>query len=111
MNTTSGSLTSLWSAAWTFMVISPVQQISGIAAVKTDFVAKSGWIEYSIPAAGLVEFSFLDMRGRTALAVSKVQPAGSYRLSFAKASLSPGRYIVSMKSAGIEKKASLTITR
>jgi hypothetical protein len=82
-----------------------------LSARDAYFTVKTDGIAYALASSGPVQLTFSDLLGRVALTVSRNQAAGSYIFNFRDCSLSPGRYIVQFKAAGIEKRAMVMIDR
>ncbi len=78
---------------------------------KTDFTASNKMISYSLATPGPVEITFSDVLGRTAFVVNRKQSVGRYSIELKNCNLASGHYIVSFKAAGVEKQASVVITR
>ena len=79
--------------------------------LKPDFIVSNKIISYSLSAPGQVEITFSDVLGRIALVVNRKQSVGRYSIELKNCNLAAGHYIVSFKAAGVEKQASVVITR
>ena len=79
--------------------------------LKPDFIVSNKMISYSLATPSPVEITFSDVLGRTALVVNRKQSAGRYSIELKNCNLASGHYIVSFKAAGVEKQASVVITR
>ena len=79
--------------------------------LKPDFIVSNKIISYSLSAPGQVEITFSDVLGRIALVVNRKQSVGRYSIELKNCNLASGHYIVSFKAAGVEKQASVVITR
>jgi hypothetical protein len=78
---------------------------------KTDFTVSNKMISYSLATPSPVEITFSDVLGRTALVVNRKQSVGRYTMELKNCNLASGHYIVSFKAVGVEKQASVVITR
>ena len=103
--------TSSWSNIWSFTTGgASILPVDGKLS-KTDFTASNKMISYSLATPGPVEITFSDVLGRTALVVNRKQSVGRYSIELKNCNLASGHYIVSFKAAGVEKQASVVITR
>ncbi|MGA3052093.1 MAG: hypothetical protein ABSE00_09265 [Chitinispirillaceae bacterium] len=99
------------SSIWTFTTGgTSVLPVDGKLS-KTDFTASNKMISYSLATPSPVEITFSDVLGRTAFVVNRKQSAGRYSIELKNCNLASGHYIVSFKAAGVEKQASVVITR
>jgi hypothetical protein len=101
----------VWSTIWTINLSVPV--LSGpIAASKALTLAfRAGSLCYSLPAASRIEITVSDILGRTALAISRSESAGSHSMNLNTSSLAPGRYIARLKGGAMEKQVSFFLDR
>ena len=101
-----------WSAAWNFSTVATaaLPKYDQMIA-KTDFAVNGDALVYTLASSGAVEISFSDLLGRSALVLNCTQSAGRHALELKNINLSAGQYIVRFKAAGVEKQASLMITR
>jgi hypothetical protein len=100
-----------WSAVWTFTASISGVLAEGQASLKTHFSVSGGMLSYSLAGQGPVEISFSDLLGRTTPVVNRTLPAGSYVVDLKNFNLAAGRYLVRFKAQGIERRASVMITR
>ncbi len=101
-----------WSAIWNFTTTgTEVLHAGDLHTLKTDFAVKGNTLEYSLESTDPVEIGFSDLLGRIALVVNRTQSAGHYAIELKNCNLAAGHYIVSFKAAGIERQASIVITR
>ncbi len=100
-----------WSAIWSFGTqTTSVPRGAGNVAT-TEFAVRGEVLAYSLNAAGLVEITFSDLLGRIALVLNQTQSTGHYAIEFKTCNLAAGRYIIHFKAAGIERRASVLLTR
>jgi alpha-L-fucosidase len=104
---------SLWSSTWSFTTGSTVstlpRPLAGAGA--TAFSVSNGTLSYGIPAPGRVVVSFQDIRGRTTTVLNRTQAAGHYSIPLKDYNFAAGCYIVRLRTAGIEKTATVVLTR
>ncbi len=100
-----------WSSVWYFGTSGTRTITRANAAVHPDFSVHGGVLSYSLPASGAVEISFSDLLGRVALMLNRKQIAGKYAVDLKTCNLAAGQYLVRFKAAGLEKRASVLITR
>jgi hypothetical protein len=102
-----------WSAIWTFGTIpaTGVNPVIALPRVQSGFQVRGMAVEYSLASAGAVEITVSDILGRTAFTMNRMQSAGHFALDLRRCSLAAGRYLITFKSAGIEQRASLMITK
>jgi hypothetical protein len=100
-----------WSAAWSFGTGTGTSVLTGAkAAASTAFSVNGQTLAYSLQGPCLVEMSFSDLLGKTALAINRMQSAGRYTVDL-KGTLAAGQYIVHFRAAGVERRALVVIAR
>ena len=101
-----------WSPIWNITITVPVLSNERAAAIApSSFSFRNGSLLYTLPGAARVEIVFYDILGRTALAVSRAELAGSHVMNLKSANLAPGRYLARLKSGSFEKQISLFIAQ
>ncbi len=101
-----------WSAIWSFSTVTTAVVTTGEQKIeKADFSVAGGMVSYVVGAPGPVEIRFIDILGRSALVLNRTQSVGRYAIELKNCNLAAGQYIVHFKAAGIEKRASVMITR
>jgi hypothetical protein len=100
-----------WAPGWSFLTASTATLHGAGIKGATCFAVRGSLLAYSIAKPSEVEISFSDMAGRVVGVVRRKQAEGSYTLDPGKCGLSAGRYAIRFRAAGIEKRASVTISR
>ena len=100
-----------WAPGWSFLTASTATLHGAGIKGATCFAVRGSLLAYSIAKPSEVEISFSDMAGRVVGVVRRKQAEGSYTVDPGKCGLSAGRYAIRFRAAGIEKRASVTISR
>ncbi len=101
-----------WSGVWSFTTMnSATLPVKRAIAPQVDLRVANNTLIYSVKNPGLVQISFKDMLGRTTVVLSQKQAAGHYTVGLQNYKLAAGRYIVSLKTAGVEKSAALVVSK
>ncbi len=101
-----------WSPIWNITITVPVLSNESAAEIApSSFSFRNGSLFYTLSGASRVEIVFYDILGRTALAISRAESAGSHVLNLKNANIAPGRYLARLKSGSFEKQISLFIAQ
>jgi len=113
VSATSAGGTSAWSSVWSFTTTSNVTRTlsSHAGAIVPSFSFRNGNVLYTLPADAKVEIVFYDVLGRTALAISRAESAGSHIVNLRSCNLAPGRYLARLKSGSFERQILLFLAQ
>ena len=113
VSATSAGGTSAWSSVWSFTTTSNVTRTlsSHAGAIVPSFSFRNGNVLYTLPADAKVEIVFYDVLGRTALAISRAESAGSHIVNLRSCNLAPGRYLARLKSGNFERQILLFLAQ
>jgi alpha-L-fucosidase len=103
---------SLWSSVWSFTTGTTVSVLSqqSFRAKSAELSVANEMLSYTVPE-GRAVISFQDILGRTTVVVNRVQSAGHYSMGLRGYHFASGCYIVRLRTGGIEKVASVMLTR
>jgi hypothetical protein len=105
--------TGAWSSVWSFTTASNGTRTlsSHAGAIVPSFSFRNGNVLYTLPADAKVEIVFYDILGRTALAISRAESAGSHIVNLRSCNLAPGRYLARLKSGSFERRILLLLAQ
>ncbi len=111
-NASNGLSNSAWSGIWSFTTVSTAVLTQPIAKTELpDFSIADGILSWSVQSPGEVAISLQDMLGRNTTVLNRVLSAGHYSIGLKSYNFPSGRYIVRIKTVGIEKTSAIVLTR
>jgi hypothetical protein len=111
-NASSGSVTSFWAGIWSFTTTTTAVLSNDVrSATGPSLAFLNGRLLYSLPAAANTEIELYDMTGRTALVISRVEPAGNHFVNLRECNLVSGRYVARIRYGDTEKWIPILLAR